>query len=189
MFLLIIPNMSDETQSSVVNPLDPIQALKPPANVPDVERAAHPQNTVLDEDSAVTKAEKLERHGDQHDFPEPEAKRIKVEHSIDEKANADGATRSERRKGVAPIKQESVFQRDYVSMKGSSLSGIWSTQQDPSVVEVEHPKTMMLPKEQPTNPRGKVQITGASEKKNPGVKTQAGILAPPKTRLAFVARG
>lgn len=74
-------------------------------------------------------------------------------------------------------------------MKGSSLSGIWSTQQDPSVVEVEHPKTMMLPKEQHTNPRGKVQITGASEKKNPRVKTQAEVLAHPKTRLAFVARG
>ncbi|KAI4224654.1 MAG: hypothetical protein L6R36_004495 [Xanthoria steineri] len=98
--------MTDETQSSVANPLDPIQALKSPPNVPDIERAAHPQNTVLDEDSAVTKAEKLERHSDQHDFPEPEAKRIKVEHSIDEKANADSATRSERRKGVAPIKQE-----------------------------------------------------------------------------------
>lgn len=181
--------MTDETQSSVANPLDPIQALKSPPNVPDIERAAHPQNTVLDEDSAVTKAEKLERHSDQHDFPEPEAKRIKVEHSIDEKANADSATRSERRKGVAPIKQESVFRWDYVSVKGSSLSGISSTQQDPSVLEVEHPKTMMLPKEQHTNPRGKDQITGASEKKNPGVKTQAGVLAHPKTRLAFVARG
>lgn len=101
--------MSYETQPSGANPLDPVQPLKSPSNVPDIERAAHPQNTPLDEDSAVTKAEKLERHGGRDDFPEPEAKRIKVEHSIDEEARADSATRNERRKGVASIKPESVI--------------------------------------------------------------------------------
>lgn len=97
--------MSYETQPSGANPLDPVQPLRSPPNIPDIEKAAHPQNTVLDEDSAVTKAEKLERHGGRDDFPEPEVKRIKVEHSIDEEAR----TRNERRKGVAPIKPESVF--------------------------------------------------------------------------------
>ncbi|KAL8911160.1 MAG: hypothetical protein Q9171_003615 [Xanthocarpia ochracea] len=98
--------MSYETHANGMNPLNPAQPLNSPPDVQTIDRAAHPQNIVLDEDSAVTKAEKLERHGGQDDFPEPVAKRIKVTASADEEASGNGESRSERRKGVAPIKPE-----------------------------------------------------------------------------------
>ncbi len=120
-------DMSYETQANGMNPLDPAQPLNSPPDVQTIDRAAHPQNIVLDEDSAVTKAEKLERHGGQDDFPEPVAKRIKVVASADEEASGNGESRSERRKGVAPIKPESVLLNEYVSTKCSQLSDFWST--------------------------------------------------------------
>lgn len=92
--------MSYETQANGMNPLDPAQPLNSPPDVQTIDRAAHPQNIVLDEDSAVTKAEKLERHGGQDDFPEPVAKRIKVVASADEEASGNGESRSERHSGL-----------------------------------------------------------------------------------------
>ncbi|KAL8634883.1 MAG: hypothetical protein Q9228_007568 [Teloschistes exilis] len=79
------------------NPLNPHETLTSSSNVQD--REAHPQNVVLASDSAVTKAEKIERHGSQG----PPAKRMKVE-------DHNGTT-SERRKGVAPIKSEFLINR------------------------------------------------------------------------------
>ncbi|KAL8676849.1 MAG: hypothetical protein Q9186_006676 [Xanthomendoza sp. 1 TL-2023] len=96
--------MNNEVQVNGINPLDPDQSLKSPPEVLNVERTAHPQNTVLAEDSAVTKAEKLERHGDQMDFLESDAKRIKINPSADLETANDGTTKSERRKGVAQVK-------------------------------------------------------------------------------------
>ena len=110
-------NMSCETYENRNNPLDPVQSLIPPPSVPDTEREAHPQNTILDEDSAVTKAEKIERHRGPDDFPKSHAKRIKVDVSADEEAKGNGATTGERRKGVAPIKPESVSVEKQVSME------------------------------------------------------------------------
>ncbi|KAL8885759.1 MAG: hypothetical protein Q9192_006595, partial [Flavoplaca navasiana] len=98
--------MSSETYENGINPLDSAQSLKSPPSIPDIDRVAHPQNTILAEDSAVTKAEKIERHGGPDDFPGSEAKRIKVDVSANEGPKGNGATSDERRKGIAPIKPE-----------------------------------------------------------------------------------
>ncbi|KAL8806122.1 MAG: hypothetical protein Q9182_001523 [Xanthomendoza sp. 2 TL-2023] len=105
--------MTREEQANGLNPLDPQQSLKLPLDVPDVERTAHPQNTVLTADSAVTTAEKLERHGDQSDFLEPDAKRIKINPTANLETGNGDITRSERRKGVAAVKPESVIQAKF----------------------------------------------------------------------------
>ncbi|KAL8738498.1 MAG: hypothetical protein Q9181_000709 [Wetmoreana brouardii] len=91
------------------NPLEPHETLKPPSDTPNKERVAHPQDVVLPEDSAVTKAEKVERHGAEDDFEESAAKRIKSDASAGRAVESNGLTKSERRKGVAPIKPESVL--------------------------------------------------------------------------------
>lgn len=109
--------MSPETYENGINPLDPVQSLKSPPSIPDVERVAHPQNTILAEDSAVTKAEKIERHGGPDDFVESEAKRIKVNVSANEETKGNGATAGERPKGIAPIKPESVSVEKQISME------------------------------------------------------------------------
>jgi len=78
------------------NPLDPSEALhRPPPSINTEE--AHPQ-PVFPEDSAVTKAEKLERYGpgtDANDYAEPPTKRVRL----------DG-DEPVRIKGMAPIKAE-----------------------------------------------------------------------------------
>ncbi|KAL8703998.1 MAG: hypothetical protein Q9201_002830 [Fulgogasparrea decipioides] len=85
------------------NPLEPSEALRP---LSDKESVAHPQDVVLPEDSTVTKAEKVERHGAEDGFEESAAKRIKFEATAVRAAESTGLTKSERRKGVAPIKPE-----------------------------------------------------------------------------------
>ncbi|KAI4277495.1 MAG: hypothetical protein LQ337_001713 [Flavoplaca oasis] len=109
--------MSPETYENGINPLDPVQSLKSPPSIPDVERVAHPQNTILAEDSAVTKAEKIERHGGPDDFVESEAKRIKVNVSANEETKGNGATAGERPKGIAPIKPESVSVEKQITLR------------------------------------------------------------------------
>ncbi|KAL8691477.1 MAG: hypothetical protein Q9218_003304 [Villophora microphyllina] len=94
--------MTPQLQSVQANPLEPLDQLNALSNVNDIDREAHPQSTILAEDSAVTKAEKLERHGAQEDgIQDPPAKRAKFD-------NSNRVTKSERRKGVAPIKPESA---------------------------------------------------------------------------------
>ncbi|KAL8947314.1 MAG: hypothetical protein Q9222_006391 [Ikaeria aurantiellina] len=88
------------------NPLDPTTSLAPSSSVSDTDIVAHPQTLVLPEDSAVTKAEKIERHGADDGNREPPAKRTKVEDSADQVSDRNRVTGSERRKGVAPIKPE-----------------------------------------------------------------------------------
>ncbi|KAL9027455.1 MAG: hypothetical protein Q9196_004022 [Gyalolechia fulgens] len=99
--------MTQETNIDSSNPLEPLTSLKAPTGVQDVEREAHPQNTIFALDSAVTKAEKIERHGgDDGEYQESPPKRIKVDPSSTEEVGSDSVTKSERRKGVAPIKPE-----------------------------------------------------------------------------------
>ena len=85
------------------NPLEPTTALIPEPVRGNTESLIHPQAEVAPEDSAVTKAEKFERHAAIDDFEESSAKRVKLD------IGDDIATRRERQKGVAPIKAESVF--------------------------------------------------------------------------------
>lgn len=96
----------EENQELVSNPATE-QALKPQSSSPSVEQEAHLQ-TPLEEDSAVTKAEKIEWHGKIDSSEEPSTKRVKLEPSGDVELREEAAARNERRKGVTPIKAESV---------------------------------------------------------------------------------
>ncbi|KAI4183962.1 MAG: hypothetical protein LQ346_006209 [Caloplaca aetnensis] len=90
-----------------MNPLEPHQTLQSPSHALNVDKEAHPQQDILAGDSTVTKAEKIERHGEpDDDLHESPTKRIKVNSLDIPGAETNGLTRSERRKGVAPIKAE-----------------------------------------------------------------------------------
>lgn len=89
------------------NPLEPVVTLVGPqepsaANV--TEKRAHPQDLRMAGDSAVTKAEKYEKHGMESLVAESSSKKRKLEDQQDN--GYRGLTQSERRKGVAPIKPE-----------------------------------------------------------------------------------
>ena len=86
------------------NPLEPAIKLEDPSTSDVVDQKLHPQQLPMAEDSAVTKAEKFERHGIPNGVEESPSKRRKVDPGI----GTQGPTRSERQKGVAPIKTESV---------------------------------------------------------------------------------
>lgn len=110
------------------NPLKPAVQLKDPGETSSLDKSVHPQQIPTIEDSAVTKAEKFERHGVEDAMEESPAKRIKLENgeqaysnhqesteglpskTIKDETNLDnrdrGLTKSERQKGVAPIKKE-----------------------------------------------------------------------------------
>lgn len=92
------------------NPLEPTTTLLPGSASAGMEQQVHPQKVVAPGDSAVTRAEKYERHAEPEDFVESRSKRIKLD--VDPEADADAVeqepTLSERQKGVAPIKAESV---------------------------------------------------------------------------------
>lgn len=94
------------------NPLNPAVPLEQKASA---DSLVHPQSEILPGDSAVTKAEKIERHGmaavdERHENGDSPRKRVKLEddRASDPKANEAAPVQggSERRKGVAPIKQE-----------------------------------------------------------------------------------
>lgn len=103
--------MTQDMQIDQANPLEPRGILGSPSDVNDREKVVHPQSTVFKEDSAVTKAEKAERHGAHVDFRESAAKRVKLDPSTSREAGSNGISTSGRRKGVAPIKPESVLLR------------------------------------------------------------------------------
>ena len=88
------------------NPLEPAVKLKEPPNSGLIDQIVHPQQAPADEDSAVTRAEKFERHGiaDADDIEESPSKRRKL---VSEN-ETQRPTQSERQKGVAPIRSESV---------------------------------------------------------------------------------
>lgn len=119
------------------NPLEPAAQLKDPTQSSSSDKSVHPQQAQNAEDSAVTKAEKYERHGAEVAVEEPPAKGIKLEnatkHEEREFHDAEGdveesssrrmklqnstkteekcPSRNERPKGVAPIKREYVVAR------------------------------------------------------------------------------
>lgn len=86
------------------NPLDPVEKLKDPSLSNSADKSVHPQQIPSLEDSAVTKAEKYERHGAEAFEEESPSKRIKMERTHNDEGQ--GLTKSERQKGVAPIKSE-----------------------------------------------------------------------------------
>lgn len=95
--------MAQDDQNVPPNPLDPEEHLKiqpSTAETPDL----HPAVTPRDEDSAVTKAEKLERHPYENGLlgEEPPAKKVRSE-------AAHEARPRDRQKGIAPIKAEYCY--------------------------------------------------------------------------------
>lgn len=94
----------------VPNPMQPSAALIPESVRGATESMDHPQKVVAAEDSAVTKAEKFERHAAAADgYNESPAKRVKLDLGDDTEGSGQSTTRRERQKGVAPIKAESVL--------------------------------------------------------------------------------
>lgn len=94
--------MSPLGHSNVANPIDPSSELDHASKTESLEKLVHPQHAPKQEDSAVTKAEKVERHGLLDDFQEPPLKRVR----LDIASEQAGPIQSERQKGVAPIKAE-----------------------------------------------------------------------------------
>ena len=89
------------------NPIEPSLNLEPVSNPKSAMDAIHPQKTLFDEDSAITKAEKYERH-DINDIDHLPSKRIKLDQDLGTEQTNQIPTQSERWKGVTPIKEESV---------------------------------------------------------------------------------
>ena len=90
-----------------LNPLDPVAVLEEPRAVKEVNGVIHPQSDETMEDSAVTKAEKFERHGLEDCIEESANKRRKLDANAEDEDQVP--TKSERQKGVAPIKAELVL--------------------------------------------------------------------------------
>lgn len=87
----------------LTNPLNPSETLKRPLD--SEQEVAHPPQPPFEQDSAVTKAEKVERHGFDHISPvdaTPAAKRAKTE--ADE--NSRTLEAPDRKRGSAPVKVE-----------------------------------------------------------------------------------
>lgn len=88
------------------NPLDPAVSLTGLADPSSINSRVHPQKYQLPEDSAVTKAEKFERHSDANGVEESTSKRRKLD--LNKAVNPGNSTPNHRQKGVAPIKAESA---------------------------------------------------------------------------------
>jgi len=101
-------------EEAVPNPLAPEQSLKRPLEG-EQSAEAHPPQPIFPEDSAVTKAEKVEKHGSgsisngsieasaaSEPLNEPPSKRIRVE----QPKSADKVDSRDRVKGVALVKPE-----------------------------------------------------------------------------------
>ena len=96
-------SMPSEASQTPANPLDPAVSLHHSPPSPTTQNA-HPQAIPLETDSAVTKAEKYERHPNAS-VPEsykPSFKRIKLDVEPDIITPASG----ERQKGTVSIKAE-----------------------------------------------------------------------------------
>lgn len=122
-----------DTMDATSNPLEPSEALK--AEAESAQADANPQQAPLPGDSATTKAEKIERHGDLNghtngarDFQESPRKRVKLDHDTSA-AEAEPEVpvagevkedRSARQKGIAPIKKEYLV--DVSTLKWSNPS-------------------------------------------------------------------
>lgn len=98
------------------NPVDPEQSLKRSIGL--VEDPANPPQPIFPEDSAVTKAEKVERNGVSStegnlDVQEPAAKRVKMEDPkegvVENGAEEKKVDSREKVKGIALVKTELVL--------------------------------------------------------------------------------
>lgn len=94
------------------NPIERGLNLKLPPTSEPSEQVVHPQQAPLEEDSAITNAGKIERHSTEDTSEEPPTKRVKLESN---EQVLEAQTKTERQKGVAPIKAESVKLENFLS--------------------------------------------------------------------------
>ena len=73
------------------------------------EQRLQPQKLIMDEDSAVTRAEKLERQSPEAELIEAPSKRLKLDPELNPNTEMDVTFKNARHKGVTPIKPESVL--------------------------------------------------------------------------------
>lgn len=113
----------EDHQERGSNLIEPQQALGPQPTSPSVERIVHPQQPPpLEEYSAVTKAEKIERHSTTGGDEERSLKRVKLEPSSDLEVQKEAPARIERQKGVTPIKAESVAFQQLPELQAHNVS-------------------------------------------------------------------
>ena len=98
-------NNTEERQSPSIDLFDPNLSPKPPHSSTLIHEPNHPQES---QDSELTKAEKYERHNLSDTENESSSKRVRLDTSLQE-IKGHGPTKSERQKGVAPVKAEFVF--------------------------------------------------------------------------------
>ena len=128
------------------NPLEPAVNLEEPSNSDLLDQTVHPQQVPTWEDSAVTRAEKFERHGTAENGEQSSSKRRK----LDPENEAPRPIRSERQKGIAPIKEEWVSSASTYKVVSLGYSG--SLYKHPVVKKTEalRLRTTMPPKAPPT---------------------------------------
>jgi tRNA-dihydrouridine synthase 3 len=96
--------IGDDEGKALANPLEPSQSLKRPHPDGLIEESNPAQPPLPGNESATTRAERVERHGQAEDGTDlPAEKKLKLDTVED---TSLPATESERRKGTAPIKKE-----------------------------------------------------------------------------------
>jgi len=98
--------MADQTQDSSLpaNPLNPSESLKRAQPDGHIEESNPAQPQLPGNESAVTKAERVERHGQAQDGSElPPAKKARLETHEDTSLPAPV---DDRRRGAAPVRKE-----------------------------------------------------------------------------------
>ena len=95
---------NEENLSLTTNPLNPSEPLKRPLEID--EQNPNPPQVPFPEDTATTKAEKVERHGFTEYDSQP-AKRVKIDtEDVPSKTVPAPDAIAERKRGSAPIKAE-----------------------------------------------------------------------------------
>lgn len=116
------------------NPLEPAIKLEEFSNSKLIDKTVHPQQVPTAEDSAVTKAEKVERHSIADGVGESPSKRRK----LGSENGIQGPIRSERQKGVAPVKPE--FLIFPAGSKGDKIAAVADDDAAEGAAHVDQPK-------------------------------------------------
>lgn len=154
--------MADSTveQELPPNPLMPEVKLEAPGPAQSQAENSNPQQLPHELDSVVTKAEIIERHGVTDDVDKSPSKRIKLEHSDAVEERSNGLSKSERQKGIAPIKAELVHiihpGLSHVSYYALDFSCI---RRVAGKIRVLRLRTMIQPKERHMEPKARTVMT------------------------------
>lgn len=174
-----------EDQERVSSLVESEQALKPQPSSPSAEQVAHPQQTPLEHDSAATKAERIERHGTTDSGEEPSSKRVKLEPSGELELRKEAPARSDRQKGVTPIKAESVAFQQIPGLQAHSVSDSLCMLLVVARAKVPRRQIPMLPKgPMVLSAPPMTEIPGGKESQKAKISTA--ILALQRTKLAYV---